>query len=122
MSCLVADLLVLNINKESDFNKNISVSPEDTVVLTGFEKEAFYSFIKEKICKILSYLSFSNILILDMRNVETVSFDESARIFGALIRKKIPIKVVASEKLHRLIKRFGVEVFTPEEFKDFNLY
>ena len=110
----------LNIKNKEDFlEKNLrTIMCFETVAIHGFDKNVYYSEIKVKILSVIEYLDHTNLLILDFSSLEEISFANSVKVFGPLVKKDLKIVAIAQEKLHRLIKRFGITVFsTLEEYQ-----
>lgn len=117
MECLTLPI-VLNINNENDFEKKKLqlIIPGEKITIYGMNREISYGIIKRRIGQLISYIDESCTLVLDFRELDLITFDQSACLIGLPVVNKIKIVVIAKEKLHRVIKRFGVEVFTPEEY------
>ena len=121
MSCLIAPL-VLNIYKDFSEDRFKSIIPEEVVTIVGITNDTSYSLIREKIIQILQYLHESNTLVIDLWELDEISFDSSAKYIGTAatsekkFRKKIIIQVIAKEKFHRIIKKFGIIPLTKDEY------
>ncbi len=120
------DLLVmprsLDIKNNCDFfHENLcQIVPQETITIFGFDNDLYYSEVKAKIIHVLSYLTKTNLLILDLTGVTEISLDAGAKFLSPIIHRRIKIVAIASYHLHKKIKRFGIEVFsTKEEYQEY---